>query len=329
MNIPLNEFEQAIDPVILERGLAYYQNNLVTDFVEIATGKYEIIVLGTLEYTVRLEIENNTIIGHECDCPYDMGPVCKHVVASLFYLKIEEPNLIQPNFIIPKKKKKKSVEQQLNDVLSKVSHEALKEFIQEQSKTDKQFRNLFLSNFAHLNESQSKEFYQRQVKSLVNSATNSHGFIGWHEMPYLEQGIHPIITIAEKQLENSNYLQVYYVCVALLEEMTTALDFSDDSNGVVGNIINNAYDMLSTIAEQEISEEVRKTIFNYCIATFKNHLLKGWDWDLETLYIAHKLIGNEKDANVVIECLSTVNDTYEQDRAQFLKLEIIAKYKGE
>src|SRR5690554_6589134 len=124
MNIPLNEFEQAIDPVILERGLAYYQNNLVIDFVEIATGEYEANVLGTLEYTVRLEIENNTIVGHECDCPYDMGPVCKHAVASLFYLKIEElnifkPNFTIPNFTIPKKKKRKTVEQHLNEVLSK------------------------------------------------------------------------------------------------------------------------------------------------------------------------------------------------------------------
>ena len=96
---------------------------------------------------------------------------------------------------------------------------------------DKQFRNLFLSSFAHLNESQSKEFYQKQIKSVLNSATDRHGFIGWHEMKYLEQGIDPIIAIAEKQLESKNYLIAIYICTALMEEMTEAIQYSDDSNG--------------------------------------------------------------------------------------------------
>ena len=327
MNIPLNEFEQIINETILKRGLSYFKNGYVTEFTEISNGEYEANVSGTEEYTVRLEIKNNTIVEHNCDCPYDMGPVCKHIVASIFYLKQDELNLNQQNISLPKKKKSKSVTQQLKEVLDKASHQDLRDFIQGHSKMDKQFRNLFLSSFAHLNKSQSKEFYQKQIKSVVNSATDRHGFIGWHEMKYLELGIDPIITIAEKQLESKNYINAIYICTALMEEMTEAIQFSDDSNGVVGGIIDSSYEMLHDIATKSISVDIKTELFNYCITAFKKRLFDGWDWHTGILNIAYKLTDNENRADVIINCLETVNGDYEKERAQSFKLEIISKYK--
>lgn len=328
MNIPLSEFEQIIGETILKRGLSYFKNGYVTEFAEISNGEYEANVSGTEEYTVHLKVKNNTIIEHNCDCPYDMGPVCKHIVASIFYLKQDELNLNQQNISITKKKKSKTVTQQLKEVLDKVSHQDLKEFIQEQSKMDKQFRNLFLSSFAHLNESQSKEFYQKQIKSVINSATDRHGFIGWHEMKYLEQGIDPIIAIAEKQLESKNYINTIYICTALMEEMTEAIQFSDDSNGSIGGIIDNSYEMLYDIATKDILIDIKTELFNYCITAFEKRLFDGWDWHIGILRIAYELTNNENKADIIIKCLDTVSGEYEKERAQAFKLQIISEYKS-
>ena len=192
---------------------------------------------------------------------------------------------------------------------------------------DKQFRNLFLSNFAHLNESQSKEFYQKRIKSVVNSATDRHGFIGWHEMKYLEQGIDPIIAIAEKQLESNNYLSAIYICTALMEEMTEAIQFSDDSNDSIGGIIDSSYEMLYDIATKDISVDIKTELFNYCITAFKKRLFDGWDWHTGILNIAYELTDNEDEADIILKCLDTVNGEYEKERAQSFKLDIISKYK--
>jgi uncharacterized Zn finger protein len=86
MKIPLNEFEEVIDETILKRGLAYFKGGAITDFLEISNGEYEALVSGTEEYTVQLVINKNIITEHNCDCPYDMGAVCKHVVAVIFHL---------------------------------------------------------------------------------------------------------------------------------------------------------------------------------------------------------------------------------------------------
>nr|NQU91928.1 hypothetical protein [Bacteroidota bacterium] len=180
---------------------------------------------------------------------------------------------------------------------------------------------------AHLNESQSKEFYQKQIKAVINSATDRHGFIGWHEMNYLEQGIDPIITIAEKQFESKNYKNAIYICTALMEEMTEAIQFSDDSNGVIGGIIDSSYEMLSNIASTDLPNDVKNELFNYCITVFEKRIFDGWDWHTGILHIAYQLTNSENEADKIIKCLDTVNGEYEKERAQSFKLEIVTRFK--
>jgi uncharacterized Zn finger protein len=177
MKIPLNEFEQIIDEQILQRGLSYFKGGAITNFLEISKGKYEAIVSGTEEYTVQLKISNNTITEHYCDCPYDMGSVCKHVVAAIFYLQQNELELDQPHLTIAKKKKTKSFSQQVKELLKAISHKELIEFVEENSKKDKKFRNLFLASFGHLSQNQTKEFYQKQIHSILQTAAGRDGWI--------------------------------------------------------------------------------------------------------------------------------------------------------
>ncbi len=328
MNIPLDEFEEIVGEVIFERGLSYFLNDYVTEFVEIAKGEYEAIVSGTDEYTVELKIENGVITEYDCDCPYDMGPVCKHIVASILYLKQKKVGFIQQSVPVQKNKKHKVVVSQLEEVLDGVTHRELKNFILERSEIDEAFSNLFLLNFMRLESGQNKDFYQGQIELALNSAMNRDGFIGWYEMSYLEDGINPIVELAQKQFENEDYRAVFYICSALLEEMVKALQFADDSSGALGRIIDTSYDMLREIASEDISEDIRVDLFNYCMSAFEKKLFSGWDWHIGMLGIASEVIKNEKEADIVIKCLDTIEGQYEQEEAQVFKLAIMRIYKG-
>ena len=126
MLIPLNEFEQHISEKILTRGLAYYQNGNVVDVQELSDNLFEASVKGSDNYVVQIEINDKYISDYSCNCPYDMGPICKHVVATIFYLveiEFEEDLLDVPKKKRPKKKtrKKKTVKAQLKEVLENIS----------------------------------------------------------------------------------------------------------------------------------------------------------------------------------------------------------------
>lgn len=91
-----------------------------------------------------------------CDCPYDMGPVCKHVAAVIFYMQQDELELIKKTKRAKtnqdyKPKKRKTAVQQVDELLEKATHDELKQFIKEIAVKDTHFRNLFLSSFAQHN----------------------------------------------------------------------------------------------------------------------------------------------------------------------------------
>ena len=329
MRIPLNEFEQLIDEKILKRGLSYFKGGAITDFSEISTGEYEAIASGTEEYTVQLEISNNTITEYHCDCPYDMGPVCKHVVAVIFHLQQDELELNQPSISKPKKKKTKSVSQQVKELLKVISHKELIEFVQENSKKDKKFRNYFLASFGHLSQNQSKEFYQKQIHSILQTAAGRDGWIGWSDMKYVANTTEPFLENAEKYLANNNYDNVYFICTALLEEMTEAFQYGDDSNGDLGYFVESAMELLSKLAQEKLPKALKEKIFEYCVSSFKQKLFEGWDWHLGMLHIASDLIERESDADIVLSCLDTINKEYERERAQLFKLDLLRKFKDE
>ena len=46
-----------------------------------------------MEYNVMLEVDTDDdldIVDYSCDCPYDWGLYCKHVVAMMYYIKEKE-----------------------------------------------------------------------------------------------------------------------------------------------------------------------------------------------------------------------------------------------
>ncbi|MBJ7880023.1 SWIM zinc finger family protein [Gelidibacter salicanalis] len=327
MQIPLNEFEQVIDEKILKRGLTYFKGGAITDFSEISTGEYEAIVSGTEEYTVQLEVSNNTIVAHNCDCPYDMGPICKHVVAAIFYLQQNELELNHPNFTIPKKKKTKSISQQVKELLRAISHEELIEFVQKNSNKDKKFRNYFLASFGHLSQNQSKEFYQKQIHSILQTAAGRDGWIDWSDMKYVVNTTEPFIENAEKYLTNNNFENVFYISTALLEEMTEAFQYGDDSNGDLGYFVESAMELLSKLVQKKLPATLKQEIFEYCISSFNQKLFEGWGWHLGMLHIACELIEKESDADIILDCLDTVDGNYERELAQSFKLDLLREFK--
>ena len=329
MKIPLNQFEQLIDETILKRGLAYFKGGAITDFSEISNGEYEAIVSGTEDYTVQLEVKNNVIIEHNCDCPYDMGSVCKHVVAVIFHLQQDELELNQysPNST-KGKKKTKSVNKQVKELLKTISHNELIDFVEENCKKDKKFRNYFLASFGHLSQNQSKEFYQKQIQSILQTAAGRDGWIGWSDMKYVAKSTEPFLENAEQYLQKKNFENVFFISTALLEEMTKAFQYGDDSNGDLGYFVESAMELLSKLSKEEISTSLKQEIFEYCISAFKQRLFEGWDWHLGILHIAGDLIDNEKEADIILNCLESVTGEYEREYAQSYKLELLRQFKN-
>ncbi len=338
MKIPLNSFEQYIDETILKRGLQYFKKGLVHEPEELMSGEYEAIVEGTEPYTVNLMIKNDMISEYVCTCPYDMGPVCKHVAAVIFYLQQNELDLnvkpSQKKAGAAKNPKKKTVARQIDEIIEKLSHDDLKEYIKELCIKDNNFRHQFLAQYASLVIPDSKDLYAGQIRHILKTAVGRNGYIGYSEAGHVGSAVQDLLSRAEMLLEATNYKTAIFISCAVLEEMTKALEFADDSNGDIGGSIQGSVNILSDISQQTIDETLRKELYNYCLKSWHEQLFKGFDWHYAMLDIAVELAVNETEANqihIILDQVKPNNTDWDWDlqEAQRIRVNLIRRTESE
>ncbi len=342
MKISLSEFEQQIDETILKRGLQYYKKGYVTNVDELGDGEYEALVEGSEEYIVNLSVKKGVVEDYTCTCPYDMGPVCKHVVATLFYLQKE--NIDVTEIPVSEKKatdlipppKKKNITGQIDKILANVPENELKEFIRQACKKDKEFRYRFLTEFVSINApaKSSKTFYKSYIQDLITVYTGRYGFIEYQQSKEFCGAISSILSDAGKNIESGNYEEALPVVFAVLEEVTPVLNSSDDSNGYIGSCISWTIELIEKIIEKKISESLRSDVFNYLMTSFKSNKLKGWDWHFDLLSLAIKLLKTSQEKEQIKAIITGIKPNgkewdWDYRMVQQLMWELLSKTESE
>lgn len=82
MSIDLDHFEDHLHVLIAERGRAYVDAGHVLMLEQTAEG-WTAVIEGSESYQVLL-VGHDVIQEWHCTCPFEHGPVCKHVAAALY-----------------------------------------------------------------------------------------------------------------------------------------------------------------------------------------------------------------------------------------------------
>lgn len=334
MNLQLNSFELQIDEDILKKGLSYFKHGYVTDVEDLGNGDYEATVEGTEDYTVRLHIEGNEVTEYECDCPYDWGPVCKHVAAVLFYMQKDMPGmeaLVSPTKRTPKEPSESS---QMETLLKQLPHDKLKDFLREACKDDKRLRKLFIAKHISYLYPESKELYTQQVEKLVDTYSDRYGFVDYRESSQLGNGAFRLADEAWKCLENGQEQQALYMAEAVVEEMAKVIDHADDSNGTIGGSISHAFEVLTALAESVSDDSLHDELFSWLLQHFEKETMKGWDWYFDLMDIAITMVHTPEEKERVLSLLKRIKPSGESwdwnyRQAQDLMLKLIRKTEDE
>ena len=334
MHFPFTQFEQAIDETILNRGLAYFRKGLVEEPEVLTPGVFEAIVQGSEPYRVTISIENDIVNDYSCTCPYDMGPVCKHVVALLFELQQKTLGIVRKQARSShagtekpgKNVGRKTVAEQVDEIIKQLPPEVLADFIRGKCIGDPSFRRQFLAQFTHRLEGESKAVYAQQVKAILQSAKGRHGFIEWNQAGAVGKAVNDMLVNARKHLEQQHYQTALLISCAVLEEMVKALQFADDSDGDIGGCIEEAMEIIAQTTLVEIPEDIRKWLFDYAVTAFKKRLFEGWDWHMDILFMATEVMKEEKEAALLLKLIESMSySEYDEERVQKMVLAILRK----
>lgn len=340
MEIPLDHFEQYIDETILKRGLDYFRSGRVRKFEMFGHGMWEAKVVGRENYKVVFLIEDDVVTEYGCNCPYDQGPVCKHVVAAIFYLKrveMEEDGGKVVNMkgdeVEPDRKpaKRKPKADEAGELIGKIPRDQLVKFVREQAARDTAFRRSLLAKFAHLGKKESKAMYKKQIRNIVTAAGKRHGFVDWQDAMIVGSAVGDLLDAATGHYENGNFQSAFLIACAVLEEMTRALDFVDDSGDDVGSNIDRAMEMLSDLSEAEVPLEVRRQVLDYAFNSYEKGIFKGWDWNFGLLEIAYGLVADKGDIDKLLALLNGIkmsDSAVDFEAAQLLKMGVVILAEG-
>ena len=90
-NQSLTETIHRADSKVLARGRDYYASRQIESVVLAPAGRFEADVNSSEgePYRVFITIENDAVVDFGCDCPYDWGDVCKHIVRCAWPFRTE------------------------------------------------------------------------------------------------------------------------------------------------------------------------------------------------------------------------------------------------
>lgn len=342
----LNNFENYINGIIFQRGYDYYKNDYVISIEETEVNVYEAEVEGSEIYTVEVELdEKSNIIDTKCDCPYDMGEYCKHQVAVFLTLKDLKNNIAH--------KKDANTESKLGltnspirkvsdikQILSKRNKDELIAFILKISSEYKEIKQRILLEFNTGSEVDEISEAISTIRTFIRKNSDRGGFINYRDTYTAVKGAELVLDKAYSAYEQSKLIHAIKLALCVVREMVEVIQNADDSDGIIGGIIEQSLDFIySTIEENELSLLDKDKVFQYLIQEASNNLYDGWtDWRLNLLEICSILadtpeLRNKLESYLELMIKNEEKNSWSRDylaeRVCFIKYNLTLKQDGQ
>ena len=313
MMIPLSKFETAIDPVIVSRGEDYFSSEAVRGLKKLKDGEWVASVEGTEVYKVRISLKDENVYDYSCSCPYDMGPVCKHVVAVLFAIREE----LGDNLKAQKKQKSnskkavKSTEETFEQMISRMPREDINAIITDYAGREPGIVDYISARRTIKASSSDKEEYRQIIHDAVDAVRGRHGYIGYWQASKAVNGAQMVLDKAREFLTKQQSAGALTICQCVLEEMVPLLQEADDSNGSIGDVIGQAFEGLYGCAQQAKDAGFRKELLGYLLKECGHNRYKGWNnWRWELLTIAGKVVQSLQEKEKLFNRIDEVQEKY-------------------
>ncbi len=288
----LSNFEQYMDPTIIARGHSYFLDDLADKPRQMKPGVWRAKVYGTYTYHVEIHINpenHDEIKSWRCDCPYDYGPVCKHVVATLYAMyedgKLKSAASDKKEMASPSEKKK--------EIFKETSHEDLQEFIKKCFATTDGFENRFLAYFADRLDEEPDQKYRTIISNYIRAAKGPHGFIDYDAAYSLTQPLWELNKKADKLLYAGNIRESLTICQVLVEEVAEVAGNIDYSEGGVRETITSAFNTLSELIEKA-PPVIKDELFEWCLSEISYQKYRNYGFESSFLYLLPQLVSSEK-----------------------------------
>lgn len=297
----IRRFLDGVDPKILTRGEDYYRSGQVESVcregnhvtAEVSGSEEEL-------YLVELDFSEGGELGDwSCDCPYDWGPVCKHIVAALLTIQAEPPE-----------KPLKSVQSSKIDILpllKSAKKGQLVQLILEHCQEDQRFQSRVLSELG-CNREQELAAVKALIKSSIRSNTH-RGYIDMRGCDHICADLDDALDQARRRIKQGRYDQALDITLFVLLTAIKLAGEADSSSGSLSWTVDAALETVE-LAANGLAQEggSREKFVRKVLKAAEDSALDGWDhWRYDLLQRA-AILANAENEEAFFHLLNRLSD---------------------
>lgn len=172
-----------------------------------------------------------------------------------------------------------------------------------------------------------KSEYRKFIRACVNDQKRN-GFVGYWGSMKASRGAEELLDNAESLAGERKYLEAIEIYQAIIETFVPAIQYADDSNGTIGDAINNAVEGLKKCSVFTTEEE-KDNLFKYLVREADKKQYHDWDWEMDLLNIAAELTDDEIKTRILFDQLDRIGarENEETHPSEYTH-ETILKLKG-
>ncbi|CAM3926133.1 SWIM zinc finger family protein [Mesobacillus zeae] len=235
-------------------------------------------------------------------------------------------------------KKKAAIKPDLPSILSNLGKEELISIILAFSKAHPDIEKSLLFKYAPVEDEVAVS--KKMIREYINKAKRQ-GFIDWRNADYAVTGADITLDKAEDRIEDGEIESAIKLCLVVLPIATTMLNYTDDSNGSVGDVIRRSLHLIDTAASEaagKLDAKKQARLFGMMVKEAKHARYDGWsdkriDLLESCLYFAEDPALRSKLKDQLGKMLEQTsegswNDRYSISEIRLLQLNMIERFEG-
>ena len=270
MNI--SNFQKYINDTILGRGYDYYVGGQVDEEYVRKGDTYIFRVEGREAYEVSVELDDSGEIIHaECDCPYDLGPICKHKAAVFFQLA----EIINNGDVKWDAKQSPTELPGIKEVLNKLPKEELIRIIIEIAQKNETLEESLILRYSDGTNEQELEQVAKLIRRIVNKYVGRGGVIQYGQISdYVDE----MGGILEKARNTANSLLALEIIIMVLHEAVEAYQYAYDSDGDIECLVSECFEVMEdlVLGEKFSDSSLKQKLFNRLLEDSNDHAYDDW-----------------------------------------------------
>lgn len=317
LTMNLYNFEEMVDPVIVSRGVHYYEEGWVSRVSCAEDGNFHAVVSGMEDYHVLVVIDKDfNIMTSTCNCPFEGGPVCKHQTAVYYEMidLVKDPEELHIHETTD-----------LRTVLDSLSKEQLLETILKLANEDTALYDRLLFSYGNEDTQQEPIYYKKLFQMMTKQYRGREGFISYHDAEDFADELHDVLNDIEVL---DNPVKTMEIACVFFKEVMHCLDFMDDSGGGMSFLLMETFSKMLEIMDSSNDYSIQRNMLEQLLQLIDSPELDEWsEYRLDILKAALPAAHHTQLANILQtkleELLGDNTRKYYEEEIYRILLEII------